>query len=211
MKKAFFSFFTIALVALVLFMVSSYLFTFKDIQNAAEKDLAGRRVAERMEDARFLLNYSIVDALTDAGYESFKCGAGVYDVNASGFCGNASHLTDWYASNLSVVASDEVFLNITRLSFNCTTDVAARNAPLIADTKVNVTKWVAMTFEIEASTASSRWKEYEFYNISMNLSRSWSDDFEDLSGSSGVNVIVMQRRGLVLNSSNTNETMYVVC
>jgi hypothetical protein len=114
MKRAFFSFIAITLVALVLFVASAYLFTFKDMRNMAQTDLEIRRVAERTDDVLIAINRTILDAIDDAAYTTYGCE--VASPNSEDFCSKfnpSNNLMAIYLDNLSSSFSDSIAVNIS--------------------------------------------------------------------------------------------------
>ncbi|MFH1443337.1 MAG: hypothetical protein ABIG96_04860 [Candidatus Micrarchaeota archaeon] len=116
MKKGFFSFVAITLVALVLFVAASYLVIFKDFRYAAEKDLEVRRVAERMEDMRETVNKTIVDAAVDAGYAMWGCDATTF---ADDYCDRLYATLANYSGKMALAFSDNILANATVANFLC--------------------------------------------------------------------------------------------
>ena len=203
MKKACFSFVSIQILAIVLFIAVSYLYAFRDLGHIAQKDLEVRRVAERMDDMRLALNRTLIDAMIDSGYYSYGCISGSNAVG-SGFCTNFTNYATWYAANLSAAAIDEVYVNVTLLNSGCLDDIRSAGQRSHGNTFVNVTKNITMSYQIITSLPASNWKETLYYNFSINLSRS-----DLITG--GSPRFVMSYDGITLNRSVRNETIYVNC
>ncbi|HLC47470.1 MAG TPA: hypothetical protein VJI13_00190 [Candidatus Norongarragalinales archaeon] len=205
MKKAFFSFIAVTLVALVLFMAVSYLFAFRDLRSAAQNDLEVRRVAERMEDAQAALNRTIIDAAFDAAYASYGCGVAT-DENAAGFCGNFSLFLGWYVANMSWAFSEESNVGITNVTGGCYTNVTNSTKPLYGSGAGaiynNVTKNMTLVYTITVEGKNAKYVHPANYSLYADIVRSTY---------SAITTFGVRVRGIGANASNMNATVIFQC
>ncbi|MBI5225412.1 hypothetical protein HY989_06090 [Candidatus Micrarchaeota archaeon] len=121
--KGFFSFVSIALVALLLIVAASYIFTYRDVREAAQKDLEVRRFSERFADARLALNYTLIDAIMDSAYIPYKC-TNDFPSGLPAFYSELTNRVPQYLDNFSDAFSDGIVVNATQTNtFACADEI----------------------------------------------------------------------------------------
>ncbi|MFH0971336.1 MAG: hypothetical protein V1835_02095 [Candidatus Micrarchaeota archaeon] len=177
MRKAFFSFVTISLVALVLFVGAAYLLSFKDFRDTAQYDLEIRRVAERMKDANDAFNRTLIDALVDAGYKSYDCSlypASPPALSAPAFCDDFKALFNAYSDNIHTYFSDEIYVNITNRTVACVDLAAIVGTQFFNGSgnylNISISKNVGVNVSLEIRSQNVVWSEPIGMNVTIDLS-----------------------------------------
>jgi len=208
MKKGFFSFVAITLVALVLFVTASYLVIFNDFRYAAEKDLEIRRVAERMEDLQFAMNRTIADAAADSAYSIYGCDAPPVP-QPDNYCSTFQAYLIGYFGNVSMVFMDTFIINTTILNLQCANATAVSSAyqfpALIGagnNMAINTTKVINGTVAFNVSSAEAKFYREIPFNFTEDITR---------IPDAGTDIFAVRLTGASTVGSSINYTLGVRC
>lgn len=220
MRRGFFSFVAIVLVGIAIFVAMSYIFTFKDFRNTAQKDLEMRKLAERMEDAKVALNRTLLDAIIDVHYYHSGC-----EYHNAPYQDQLGQFLDQYLANTSRALSDtSTFVNMTLKRGNDdfqgdgeTIDFVANTTPIHYTVDLGFIQPVfdpgelklirKLRFDIELYSQNAYLKE----TIAFRDLWDYQSETDYVDGMYTYHLYSNNIIGLSLNSTMPNMTIVVIC